>query len=206
MPWVFVNPGENEVEKTTAAKGPELVYRLRVDLQHVRPPIWRRFTVLGSASLYQVHQAIIAVMGWGGAHLYSIEVAGTSFGDPDPELGLRSAKSVRLERVAEEGDAFTYVYDFGDDWQHTVRVEEVHRLSREEKVPLVLAGKRACPPDDVGGVWGYDEFLASVADPKHPEHQDMMEWIGGEWDPEDFRRDLAEARLRQVARRGRWAR
>lgn len=212
MPWILVSdPHQTTKVKTRSPRRishdePHWIYQIRVDLDGIRPPIWRCFTIPGSVSLYQLHRAIQAVMDWTGGHLYAVEVDDESYGDPDPELNMRNAKTARLMDVVERGKEFTYVYDFGDDWRHKVRVEETHLLQPEEIVPQCLRGKRACPPEDVGGVWGYEEFLTAMADPNHLEHDEMVEWIGGNWDSEAFDRDACEERLRSVARIGRWLR
>jgi hypothetical protein len=213
MPWVLVNNASSKTrpsrpkQSPTRDREPELIYRIRVDLQGLRPPVWRRFTILGSVSLDQLHRAIQTAMDWSGGHLYAIEVGVESYGDPDPELGLFDAKRVRLDQIAQHrGEWFTYVYDFGDDWRHKVLVEDILPLMPDDVVPQCLKGKRNRPPEDVGGVWGYEEFLSVLADPSHPEYQEMLDWVGGGWDSEEFDREECEAQLQRLARRARWAR
>jgi hypothetical protein len=96
--------------------------------------------------------------------------------------------------LARKGAHFTYTYDFGDDWVHDLVVEEVAPPEAGVSYPCVLDGARACPPEDVGGTPGYENFLHAIRDRKHPEHEDMMEWIGGRFDPEKF--DVAKANRR----------
>jgi hypothetical protein len=128
-------------------------------------------------------------MGWTQSHLYEFEIGGRSFGEPSPEdyVPVRSAKATPLRRVAPDaGAAFTYVYDFGDNWQHKVVVEKVLPPEPGVSYPRCLTGRRACPPEDVGGIWGYQEFLETIRDPEHEEHAAMLTWVGGTFDPEAF--------------------
>jgi hypothetical protein len=83
----------------------------------------------------------------------------------------------------------SYTYDFGDNWEHTIQIEKVVDAEPGIRYPRCIDGKRACPPEDCGGAWGYGDFLKAIQDPKHSEHEEMTEWIGGEFDPEEF--DLA---------------
>ncbi len=193
--------------KSDNPHGAELVYRLRVDLKGIRPPIWRRFTILGAVSLYQLHEAIQTVMEWGGGHLYCFSLGTLSFGDPDPDLDLSDARKVTLQAVAPiERCSFTYVYDFGDDWQHTVLVEQILPRMPDEVVPQVLKGKRNRPPEDVGGAWAYADFLAILANPQHPDHEEMLDWAGGDWDPEEFDLEWCQKSLHALAVDQHWAR
>jgi hypothetical protein len=86
----------------------------------------------------------------------------------------------------EEKSKFIYEYDFGDSWKHELRIEKILQGSDVKKAPICLKGSRACPPEDIGGIWGYVDFLEAIQDPNHPEHEDMMEWVGGQFDPEAF--------------------
>jgi hypothetical protein len=160
-----------------------------VTLTGIRPPIWRRLQVSSAINLRRLHDVIQAAMGWTQSHLYRFEVGGVDFGEPDPEddLAFRSAKATPLRTIAPApGAVFLYEYDFGDCWQHRIVVEQVLPPEPGAAYPRCTAGKRACPPEDVGGVWGYEEFLAAIRDPEHEEHEAMREWGGEEFDPETF--------------------
>jgi hypothetical protein len=100
--------------------------------------------------------------------------------------------------VSGEGDKFTYEYDFGDDWQHEIKIEKVLPPDPKQKLPVCIKGKRACPPEDIGGVWGYEEFLEAIKDPNHDEHAMYTEWIGDDFDPEAFDLDEVNERLKHV--------
>ncbi len=140
-------------------------------------------------------------MGWSDSHLHQFKIHGLYYGVPDRELGLETVNEKRAtlnEVVQREKEHFLYEYDFGDSWEHDIAVEKI--IPREDGVqyPRVLAGKRAGPPEDVGGVWGYDSFLETLRDPNHPEHADMLEWVGGEFDPEALDLDRINQMLKRV--------
>jgi hypothetical protein len=172
-----------------APRGPTSVHQLKVTLTGIRPPIWRRLQVSSSINLRRLHDVIQEAMGWTQSHLYQFEIGGVEFGEPDDEFGMpiRSAKATPLRKIAPDpGVAFSYEYDFGDSWEHRIEVEKVLPPEPGVPYPRCLAGKRACPPEDVGGIFGYEEFLQAIRDPKHPEHDAMLEWVGGAFDPEAF--------------------
>jgi hypothetical protein len=165
------------------------IYQIKITLQGVHPPIWRRIQVRGDTTLDKLHDIIQVVMGWTNSHLHQFIVGEAYFGLQDPEYEDRPANDetkFTLSRITKnKGSAFIYEYDFGDSWRHELLVERIVP-PKETQYPVCLAGKLACPPEDVGGVWGYEEFLDAIRDPDHPEHKDYTEWIGGEFDPEAF--------------------
>jgi hypothetical protein len=170
------------------------IYQIKITLDYIKPPIWRRVQVPSTMTLAKLHSVIQAVMGWFDYHLHQFEIDGEYYGVPHPDdfEEVLDERKVRLDQiVAGEGTKFRYQYDFGDDWQHTLLVEKIVPPDSGVTYPICLKGKRACPPEDVGGPWGYAEFLEAIADPNHPEHEDMLEWSGGDFDPEAF--DLADA-------------
>lgn len=167
----------------------KIVYQLKVTLLGTRPPIWRRVQVAGDVTLYQLHGILQIVMGWTDGHLHQFRVGNTFYGTPHREFGFQveNEKKVRLGEVLRRPKArMVYEYDFGDGWEHGVVLETVVPAIPERRYPLALAGKRRCPPEDVGGVGGYYDFLEAIADPKHPEHRNMREWWGESFDPEAF--------------------
>ena len=172
------------------------VYQLKVTLRGARPPIWRRFQILSDITLKRLHEILQVVMGWTNSHLHQFRVGTTYYGIADPTLDLEceDERKVRLAQVLQRPKAkIVYEYDFGDAWEHDVILESVTSPLPKARYPLVLAGKRACPPEDVGGIWGYSNFLQVIKDPKHPDHEDMIEWCGGPFDPEAF--DVQEVNL-----------
>jgi hypothetical protein len=170
------------------------VYQLKVALKGTKPPIWRRVLVGGSATLDDLHEVIQAAFGWWNYHLYEFEFGRTHYGIPDPDWDfgppIRDARTTRLDKVATTGAAFNYTYDFGDNWEHRVTVEKVLEASPVASLPVCLDGRRAGPPEDCGGVSGYEELLAVLADRSHPEHAERAEWAsawgGATLDPEAF--------------------
>lgn len=176
-------------------------WKIRVELKSVRPPIWRRLLVSDRTTLGHLHRLIQDAFGWEDRHLHEFEVAGVRYGDPaNDEFGDRDVhdeQDVRLNKLSlHPGDRFGYVYDFGDNWQHAIFVEEIVPAESSGKVPMCLGGARACPPEDVGGIGGYARFLAAIADEAHPEHRSSLRWIGGSFDPERFEPADANRRLR----------
>ncbi len=180
------------------------VYQLKVTIQNITPPVWRRVLVDGSSTLDEVHGVIQAAFGWWNYHLHEFEVDGKRFGVPDPDgddwgLPTIDEQHVPLASVATaEGATFDYTYDFGDGWDHKIVVEKILPAAGVA-VPACVGGRRACPPEDCGGPWGYQELLAILADPAHPEHRERAEWIGHPIDPEafdpaDFERNLEQVR------------
>jgi hypothetical protein len=165
------------------------VHQLKVTLLEIHPPIWRRLQVSSSINLRRLHDVIQEAMGWTHSHLYRFELNGVEFGEPDPDFGMpiSSAKATQLRKIAPEaGIQFLYEYDFGDSWEHQILVEQVFPPEQGVTYPRCIAGERACPPEDCGGVWGYDEFLRAIRNRRHPEHRAMLEWVGGAFDPEAF--------------------
>lgn len=176
---------------------------LHIALQGVSPMIWRRLVVPLGVTLAQLHPILQAAMGWSDVHLHRFEVGGLMYGDTDrlnTEKSERDrlafdAYEVRLRDFAyEPGTAFGYVYDFGDNWRHTVILERVLARRPAPTVAICVAGARACPPEDVGGATGYAEFLRVFTKPEDRDlvrRRDLVRWAGGKFDPEAF--DLAKA-------------
>lgn len=179
-----------------------VVYQLKVTLKGSKPPIWRRFQVPGDISLHKLHLVLQVVMGWANYHLYRFEAIGMQFGEPDPEnefygLKMKDSKRTKLSKVAPlEKAKFSYEYDFGDSWEHEVLVEKILPAEAGMRSPVCIAGKRACPPEDCGGIWGYAHLLEVIHDPGHEEHDEMMEWLGGRFDAEEFDLDEINRKLR----------
>ncbi len=182
------------------------IYQLKITLQGSKPPIWRRVKVPSDISLHRLHKVIQTVMGWENCHLHQFIVGDSYYGEPDPyndsgifESKMNDDKKVRLsELVLGEGHWFEYEYDFGDSWLHRVLVEKTLQPEPDVRYPRLIKGKRACPPEDVGGIWGYEEFLEAIRDPGHPEHREMLDWVGDKFDPEEFDMDEINQRLTKI--------
>jgi hypothetical protein len=178
-------------------------YQLKVTLEEIRPPIWRRILVPGNTTLLKLHDILQIVMGWRDYHLHLFMIAGEEYGDPGlDEFGdwpLKNEARYKLSQlIPGEGFRFHYEYDFGDSWRHLLLVEKILPAGPDARQPLCLKGKRACPPEDVGGAWGYEGFLEALRDPGHSEHEVFLEWVGGEFDPEAFDLDKVNDVLRRM--------
>jgi hypothetical protein len=170
---------------------------LRVTLEEIEPPIWREVAVPSDAALRDLHHVLQAAFGWKETHLHLFEVLGERFGPRDPEMqGLHDELRARMAEVLlEAGAVATYVYDLGDEWRHRIDV-----IAIEPDVagrPRCLGGARAGPPEDCGGVPGYEKLLEALANPGDPQTEELREWAG-RWRPETFSRASAD---RRIARR-----
>ena len=177
------------------------IYQLKVTLRESKPPIWRRLQVRNDATLSQLHQTLQVAMGWTDSHLHQFAVGSVWFGEPYPEEGLDviDEQLVSLGQIVRRvKDKFVYEYDFGDSWRHDVVVEDVLKPDPDVRYPICLAGRRHCPPEDVGGMWGYSRFLEAIADVDHPEHDHFLEWIGGPFDATAFDVDEINRHLRRI--------
>ncbi|MGL4462620.1 MAG: plasmid pRiA4b ORF-3 family protein [Planctomycetia bacterium] len=184
-----------------------MVYRLKITLMDSHPTIWRRI-VVEDGNLDELHDHIQASMGWTNSHLHHFVIGKDLYGDPllmsDNffDLGYKDSLTTTLGGITPKKGKkfrFEYEYDFGDSWLHEIEVEEVAPADPAVKYPVCTGGKRACPPEDVGGVWGYDEFLAAIADPKHDRHEEFMEWYEGGFEPDAFDPDEATRRMKENA-------
>lgn len=177
------------------------IYQLKVTLKGTKPPIWRRIQVPADTRLGKLHRILQTVMGWTDSHLHQFIVGETFYGVPDRDfdLDVRSERTVRLDQVLPAPKAkIVYEYDFGDSWEHELLLEKIVPPDPATRYPICLAGKRACPPEDVGGVWGYAEFLETITSPDHPEHEEMLDWVGGEFDPEEFDLQAVNSQLARI--------
>jgi len=181
---------------------PAPIYRLKLTLAELEPPVWRRIRVRGDLSLEHLHLVFQRAMGWQDAHLHEWTVSGRRYGQPEPdepgyEVDNETGFTLR-EAALIKGARFEYVYDLGDSWTHEVVVEQIEPPDPEFRFPECLAGERACPPEDCGGPPGYEEFLEAIRDPRHPQHKDRLAWIGGRFDPEVFDLAAVNRRLRRL--------
>jgi hypothetical protein len=178
----------------------QTTFQLRIQLQDVRPIVWRRLLVPGAIRLSKCADILCAAMGWENYHLHQFRVGRALYGMHVEEHAEREIdeKTVSVLQAFRDERRFFFDYDFGDSWEHEVVVESISRTPLGLKFAVCVDGQNACPPEDVGGVPGYEEFLGVIADPTHEEHEHYVGWSGGSFDPTDF--DLAEvnARLQKV--------
>jgi hypothetical protein len=167
---------------------PDVVtYRVRVDVDTAKPPIWRRLDLASDMFLDALHEVIQIAFGWQDSHLHRFST-GSPF-DPDAESylsdvdleegddGIPESEARLDELLVEPGDTLAYTYDYGDDWRHTIRLEAVSDRAPGDPRAVCVDGRRAGPTEDSGGVHGYQEKLAIVADPSHPDHQFVVAWM-----------------------------
>jgi hypothetical protein len=180
------------------------IYQIKVTLRHSKPPIWRRIQVPEDVTLARLHHILQVVLGWEDYHLHQFIIDDEYYGEPHPDYEvwgpeMRDERHVRLGQLVPEADLkFVYEYDFGDGWEHELLVEKILPPQPGVSYPRCIKGKRACPPEDVGGVWGYADFLEVIRDPDHPEHEEWLEWVGGEFDPEVFDLEEVNAGLEEM--------
>jgi Plasmid pRiA4b ORF-3-like protein len=178
------------------------IYQLRIELQDLKPSIWRSVLVPGLIKLSKLHVVLLRTMGWMGGHLHEFIIGDAHYGEPDTDFPqtppvLREDRN-NLANSLGTLNTFRYLYDFGDGWEHKVRVEKILPPDSTARLPLCLAGANACPPEDVGGPPGYVDFIEAISDPHHDEHEAMLEWCGGAFDPYAFDLDAVNADLAQI--------
>jgi Plasmid pRiA4b ORF-3-like protein len=165
------------------------IAHLRIKLDDVEPAVVRRVEVPLTIRLDRLHLVLQAAMGWTNSHLYEIRARDVGWGSPAPDFGdgPLDASKARLIDVLEDVGAksLKYLYDFGDGWEHSVRIERITDAVPGIVYPRLIDAAGRCPPEDVGGPWGYREFLDAIADPNHQEHAERLQWIGRNFDPND---------------------
>ena len=175
---------------------PRVTYQLRIALRRTKPPIWRRVLLPPSMHLDTLHHLIQAVMGWEDSHLHMFRKGDRRYSMPGPwdndwrESATSRHLDAREHRISQllkrEKDWITYMYDFGDSWEHKITLQKILPYDRTVRLPACVGGRRRCPPEDCGGVWGYYEMLEILKDPNARDHDHMKEWIGEHFDPEVF--------------------
>ncbi len=175
------------------------IHQLKITLEGSKPPIWRRIQVPADSKLADLHDVIQDVMGWTDSHLHQFILGDTYYSNPIFELDdVEDERKVKLNQLLRAPKAkLAYEYDFGDSWAHVLLLEKVLPPEKGTRYPVCLDGKRNCPPEDCGGVWGYAHLLEVIENPKHPEHADMLEWLGGGFDPEAFDVEDVNRRLQR---------
>ena len=167
------------------------IYQLKVTLNGAKPPIWRRILVPSDIQLGKLHIVLQVAMGWTNSHLHQFVSGSTPYGIQDDEFSfemeVEDENKYKLNQLLKsEKEAIKYEYDFGDGWEHKIVLEKILPHENDKQLPRCIKGKRACPPEDCGGVWGYQGLLDILKDPEHPEYEDMVEWLGDEFDSEAF--------------------
>lgn len=173
----------------------ERIYQFKITLKGIEPSIWRRIHVPETYSFWDLHVAVQDAMGWQDGHLHDFAVLNPHtrkkerIGIPDEDFELETLPGWELnisDYISIKNSTATYVYDYGGNWEHVIKFKKILPRDNETKYPRCIDGKRACPPEDCGGVYGYQEFLEAIMDPGHEEHEDMLSWAGEDFEPEVF--------------------
>jgi len=167
------------------------IARLRTTLDDVKPVVLRRVEVPFDIKLDRLHLTIQAAMGWTNSHLYELRAGGVQWSTPYPDADwgvgeFLDARKARLIDILEDAriKKLTYLYDFGDGWEHTIKIESLDDPKRGVLYPRLIEVSGRCPPEDCGGPWGYAELLEAIKDPTHERHAELTEWIGDAFDPD----------------------
>jgi hypothetical protein len=195
----------SHVSRHRTSKKASTIFQIKMTLKGIDPPIWRRIHT-PDRTLEELHEIIQVTMGWEFEHLYRFTIGDVDYADPamTSDEEAEDACGTRLSTVLpieNRRPRFSYEYDFGDEWIHRLIVEE-RLLSKEGvKYPICVGGQRACPPEDCGGAWAYAEFVEAVGNPDHPSHEELLEWVGGEFDPDRFDQQAVNNELRRIRTR-----
>lgn len=178
------------------------ILQLHIELLGTKPKVWRRVLVPDTITLLKLHSVIQAAFGWNHTHVHEfITSSGERYGSSDPfdaMEGVTSGEKVRVTTVLRTA-TLNYVYDFGDYWEHQIKVEKTLAPDPQLQLPFCIGGANATPPDDCGGVPGYEEFVRAMADPNDPEHDNLSEWLGADsWDPTAFDSIEVNERLAEI--------
>jgi hypothetical protein len=184
----------------------KVVYQFKITLMGVKPNVWRRIQIR-DCFLADLHWHIQGAFGWTNSHLHDFDIGSDRYGIPSmldmedmPEC-KDSTKTLLSDLLPKDGRRFVfrYTYDLGDNWEHEVLFEGVVEVPKRTRLPMCIEGERACPPEDCGGEGGYEHLLHVLGDPTHEEHRDMVEWVGGRFDPERFDAKMATAIMREYS-------
>jgi hypothetical protein len=175
------------------------ILSLKITVNNTNPTIWRKVLVPASVKFFDLHHIIQISMGWKNSHLFEFQVGDYKIGYIDPNEAFEDtadAGEVTLDLLLmKEGFMFTYLYDFGDYWQHTIEVEKILEKEIDKVYPVCTGGQLACPPEGSGGIHGFYENLEILKDPKHPEYKEVKRWLGRGYDPEKFNIDKVNKEL-----------
>jgi hypothetical protein len=183
----------------------DAIATLRIEIKYIEPLIWRRVAVRTSMTLKALHMVIQAAMGWLDCHLWEFTVGDSRYGSPDPERPhVKNGEITQLAAILASGTRkFLYVYDFGDNWEHRIIVEEISNTEADAIYPRFLGGERRCPPEDCGGPPGYFDFIENIANKGNKKATEALMWYGGSYNPDDIDEKQVEIALRKIADRAR---
>lgn len=182
------------------------IIQFKITLKGTQPPIWRRVLVNRKTTFLEFHSIIQIAMGWENDHLFEFQIDNYRIGESDEEFDdftfdddeLLDASTLTLDsKIAYVGEKFDYLYDFGDNWEHKIVVEKFLPVNNKFDYPICINGKLNCPPEDCGGVPGFYYLLDVIGNKQHPEHEEMLEWVGEDYDPEYFDKEKINKMLKE---------
>lgn len=172
------------------------VFQFKISLLGIEPEIWRRIQISDLCTFWTLHVAIQDAMGWQDCHMHEFIITDTSsnqelhvgipFDDDPDEYRPLAGWELMVRHYLQENPIMSYIYDFGDNWMHRIEFEGAYDKVANNQYPVCLDGQRNCPPEDVGSITGYTNFLKSLKNKRHPQHKINLRWIGGKFDPEQF--------------------
>lgn len=187
---------------------PPEVLQLKITLLGTMPPIWRRLLVPAACTLEQLHDVLQAAMGWQDCHMHEFSAGHRHFGTPNPEdrlMGMppvENERTVRLSSVlGRVGAKAIYTYDMGDSWEHGIVLEKRLSVDPGTAYPVCTGGERACPPEDCGGIGGFYDLLDALGDPTHEQHDELLDWVGDDYDPDALSIEEVNRMLTPLRRR-----
>ena len=177
-----------------------MIYQLSIRLDNVEPEVSRVVVVEDDMTLFELHLVVQIAMGWENCHLWQFEISQRTFTDMqiDEYLEADEARGVLLREILplEIGFEFDYTYDYGDNWEHTIRIEKIQKSVLGKRYPLALSGENACPPEDCGGESGYAHLLFLLKNPQHPDYQArIVDWLSDDFNPTEFDLEAVNDRL-----------
>ena len=176
------------------------VFQLKITLNHIKPPIWRRVLVDSDIKLPDLHKIIQTVMGWTNSHLHQFIIGNQYYSLTSDESFYKVVdyRRIKLDSLFNTPKSnFIYEYDFGDGWEHSIVIEKILPRKKNTYYPICIDGKRSCPPEDCGGTFGYENLITIINNPEHEEYDEMMEWLGDYFDPKEFNIDEVNEFLRE---------
>ena len=164
------------------------VYEFKVTLGETSPVVWRKFLAHNIIELEELHMLIQMTMGWENSHLYFFQIDNKNY---SPEISAKETNDIPLEGilladVLGNSKKFNYIYDFGDDWFHEVEITAIHEHDERMQYPICIGGENACPPEDCGGPYGFENFKKALAGPDSEEKDELLSWVGGYYNPTTF--------------------
>ena len=183
------------------------IYQIKITL--LGTEIWRRLLVPSDLTLAKLHDIVQAAMGWEDDHLHEFRAGRQTYGTPDRDAdafnmeGRIDERKVRLHQVlGRVGAKAVYTYDFGDSWEHGIVLEKRLPAAPNMTYPVCTGGERACPPEDCGGIGGFYDLVEAIQDPQHYRHEELLDWVGEDYDPEEFSIEKVNGALQGRRRRG----